>query len=201
MNGMARFMMVLAGILSLSACAPMPDAMPRVTALPSSATAASAPMATPRKTRPRSDVAYLFGDVPPVGVMDNIAVALMPRRKVVVKDVGGWLHERYREIELLKAAGTRVEIKGRCISACTLYLALENTCIHPDATLGFHGAGRTDEKDNLHLSRANLKMSMHYKPDLQAWFLAEASKLRGKDYIVRSGSEIIAMGYKSCVAA
>ncbi|MFV2038368.1 MAG: hypothetical protein ACC646_12335, partial [Paracoccaceae bacterium] len=59
---------------------------------------------------------------------------------VVRNDAGGSVQQRARLIRQYRADGTRLEIRGDfCMSACTMYLGLDNTCIAPDTVFGFHG--------------------------------------------------------------
>lgn len=71
-----------------------------------------------------------------------------PALLVVHSDNGGHVVEYARTVSKVRSQGTKVQITGRCDSACTLYLALppEQTCISPGASFGFHrayGASRT----------------------------------------------------------
>jgi len=99
--------------------------------------------------------------------------------KTVIYDEGGFIDARNHEIQQLKRDNTKVEIKGVCISACTMYLSLENTCVHPDASLGFHGATElpfipATPKNKL---KYDLRMAKHYPPNLRKWFMEEGRKI------------------------
>lgn len=58
---------------------------------------------------------------------------------VINQDLGGSVESRLRGIEQLRVAGTRIEIRGQCASACTMLLGLPNTCVARSSRLGFHG--------------------------------------------------------------
>ena len=56
----------------------------------------------------------------------------------------GHLDGYKRLFEALEASGNNVEIRGKCLSACTLvlsYIPKERLCFHETAWLGFHLAG------------------------------------------------------------
>ena len=69
------------------------------------------------------------------------AALMTPANPVVVKDNhGGKVVEFFDQMQQWKEAGTKVEIHGKCESACTIYLMLprDQLCIAKDATFGFH---------------------------------------------------------------
>jgi hypothetical protein len=57
-------------------------------------------------------------------------------------DRGGYVIHYALRLQKMKKAGTQVAFTGRCLSACTLYLALpkSQTCISPRASFSFHAA-------------------------------------------------------------
>ena len=60
---------------------------------------------------------------------------------VIWHDDGGMVHEYVAAMRKIKREGRRVEIRGRCSSACTVNLHLaEQVCVAPDARIGFHGS-------------------------------------------------------------
>ncbi len=56
----------------------------------------------------------------------------------VTNDAGGVLIRYALHTAKLRKSGEIVRIGGRCDSACTLYLSLEEICITPEASFGFH---------------------------------------------------------------
>ena len=118
--------------------------------------------------------------------------------KVVMNDRGGLLGQRAEEIRVLAQTGQRVELRGQCLSACTLYLKLPNACVAPDAVLGFHGPswyGRPLPVDRFE-AFSNL-MARHYREPLRSWFMNTA-RYRTSSYYQLSGRQLIAMGYSPC---
>lgn len=55
-------------------------------------------------------------------------------------DGGGQLISAETDRAILKVWGGPVVIEGYCNSACLMFTTLENACLDPDLTLGFHGA-------------------------------------------------------------
>lgn len=67
---------------------------------------------------------------------------LPPPAPVVVIDgnIGGFVDGFVRDIETYRRRGVVVHVKGACMSACTMVLALKRTCVEPGASFSFHQA-------------------------------------------------------------
>lgn len=117
---------------------------------------------------------------------------------VISSDRGGKLGQRSEEVRYLRATGQRVELRGTCLSACTMYLSLPNVCVSPSARLGFHGPSRNGQRltgqDFEHWSEV---MARNYREPLRSWYLSEA-RYRTSGYFEISGAELISMGYPRC---
>ncbi len=120
---------------------------------------------------------------------------------VIRNDRGGNIDTRARQISRLRSEGTRVEIRGRyCMSACTMYLGLRNTCILPNTVFGFHGPSSPyygialPPEEFEYWSRV---MASHYPRQLQDWFLREARNTT-MGFLRISGRELIQMGIQRC---
>jgi hypothetical protein len=118
---------------------------------------------------------------------------------VVDHDLGGPVAERITQIERLRSNGTRVEIRGTCTSACTMFLGLPNACVRPSARLGFHGPTTAIglplmPKDFEYWSRV---MADHYPPKLRAWFM-QTARHATMSVTKISGSHAIRMGARKC---
>ena len=59
---------------------------------------------------------------------------------VIRNDGGGQLISAETDRAILRLWGGEVRIEGYCNSACLMFTTLENACLAPDLTLGFHGA-------------------------------------------------------------
>jgi hypothetical protein len=51
------------------------------------------------------------------------------------------MREFVYERDRIAQSGKQFRIEGLCKSACTMFLALRNVCIDPNATLEFHAGG------------------------------------------------------------
>lgn len=117
---------------------------------------------------------------------------------VVKNDRGGLIQSRATTVNRLRASGQRVEIRGTCLSACTMLLGASNVCVSPNATLGFHGptsyGRRLVPEDFEHWSRV---MASNYSPRLRSWYM-NTGRYRLSGYYRLSGREVINMGYRRC---
>ena len=93
---------------------------------------------------------------------------------VITSDRGGTVVAMEAEVARLRATGQPVEIKGECLSTCTMRLGLDNLCVTRDAWFQFHAPRRRgvplrgEERD--HWAR---RIAAHYPADLAAWYLAK----------------------------
>ncbi len=145
-----------------------------------------------------------------LGVTLAVAVAFLtaqpsqgakPRNAIVVQnDGGGNMANRVAQVQQLRRSGKPVEIRGNCMSACTMYLGLRNTCVTPGARLGFHGP--SSRYYGIALPREEFEywsrvMANHYPSQLRSWYMRE-----GRNIIVGyhhiSGRELIRMGVPRC---
>ena len=94
----------------------------------------------------------------------------------VIYDGGGLPMPRAATIKQMTRVGTTVRIEGRCNSACTMYLAVPNVCVAPDAVLGFHSAWSVHATDRMYIGVINQFVSRHYPDNLKSLFLSDYSK-------------------------
>lgn len=119
---------------------------------------------------------------------------------IVRSDLGGSVEDRLSLIADLRNEGRRVEIRGQCASACTMYLGLPNSCVSRASQLGFHGPqsqfyGISLPPDQFeYWSRV---MASNYPGPIAQWFMAEARQTT-MGLITISGSQAIAMGAQAC---
>ncbi|MDO5632812.1 MAG: hypothetical protein Q4G22_13390 [Paracoccus sp. (in: a-proteobacteria)] len=57
---------------------------------------------------------------------------------VIRNDRGGNVMQAIARRNQLAQSGRRVEVRGYCRSACTIYITLPNACLGPGARVGFH---------------------------------------------------------------
>jgi hypothetical protein len=118
----------------------------------------------------------------------------------VRNDMGGPVSQRINKVEQLRAAGTQVRILGTCVSACTLYLGLPNTCVSSSARLGFHGPStpmRGLPLPREEFERVTRQMAGYYPGQIRGWFMTEARMITESYYTI-SGAQAIAMGARAC---
>jgi hypothetical protein len=118
---------------------------------------------------------------------------------IVRNDPGGVVGKRATEIDQLRAQGVRVELRGEvCLSSCTMYLGLANTCVFRGTTFGFHGPSfygrKLSDNDFEYWSQV---IASHYPPRLRNWFLTTA-RYKTNDYYRVKGAELIRMGVPEC---
>lgn len=117
---------------------------------------------------------------------------------VVAFDPGGEVGARQQQIRQLRRSGQRVELRGTCLSACTMYLGLRNVCVAPQASFGFHGPqspfGGMPRDVFDHWSQV---LSDRFHPQLQHWFMSTA-RHAGPGLLTLRGDTLIRMGYAAC---
>lgn len=121
-------------------------------------------------------------------------------RLIVARDFGGNIGLRFQEIESLRDEGRKVEIRGTCASACTMYLALPDTCLEPQVEMRFHGPsvdGRAVKGPAF--DTVSGIMARAYPEPLRGWFMEEG-RYRVRGYHTIRGAELIAMGVKECAS-
>src|SRR5215470_16895586 len=102
---------------------------------------------------------------------------------------GGSLRDYNGTVQQYNASGERFRIRGRCQSACTLFLAIKNVCIERSAVVRFH-AGSSP------LSTA--RMIEAYNARLRN-YLNAGNYMSSSAFHTVSGSDMISrFGYKAC---
>ncbi|CUX79348.1 MAG: hypothetical protein HLUCCA05_14670 [Roseibaca calidilacus] len=119
---------------------------------------------------------------------------------VIHNDNGGSLEERLEMIDQMRRAGQRVEIRGRCASACTMFLGLPNACVARTARLGFHGP--SSQFYGISLAPREFEywsrvMADHYPSAIRTWFMRTA-RFTTMDTITITGAEAIRLGARAC---
>lgn len=106
----------------------------------------------------------------------------------------------FREFQALvqqyNTSGERFRIDMRCPSACTMFLAVRNVCIKPNASLAFHAGGdaRRGGPDVYYTSH----MLRTYKPALRRYLVSNHYMERFEFHTI-SGEEMVRrFGYARC---
>ncbi len=96
------------------------------------------------------------------------------------------------------ASGEPFRIEGHCQSSCTMFLAIRNVCVDPNATLLFHAALSAHEKDHAPYPARNAHMASHYNASLRRFVLAR-HYMDSFTFHAVSGRDIIGkFGYRRC---
>src|SRR5262245_61357802 len=101
--------------------------------------------------------------------------------------------QRFAEFEAVirkyNASGERFRVDGHCQSACTMFLAIRNVCVTPNATLLFHAGGNPD---------FTARMLAKYKPSLRK-YVTDKHYMDTSEFHSIPGSVIISrFGYRAC---
>ena len=70
------------------------------------------------------------------------------------------------------ATGELFRIEGHCQSSCTMFLAIRNVCVDPNANLLSHAALSVSERDHAPYPERNNHMASHYNSSLREFVLA-----------------------------
>jgi hypothetical protein len=120
----------------------------------------------PAEIRPRSPVDdIIFAPKPMVDVTRTRWADSVKPWGPEPFDWGGLVREYERRVK----AATRKEIRGTCISACTMYLAVKDLCVSDDAMFWFHSSyliGTTLKSDS-----GNQMLFSHWPVQVQLWAL------------------------------
>jgi hypothetical protein len=108
---------------------------------------------------------------PATTILPMVAPPLRPVERVVMKwGAGGRIVDHRMTFEGYFRAGTKVELRGPCYSACTLllgYMEKANLCIAPGAFMAFHAA--RGEKYPIFMVGETRAMYETYPPEIRRW--------------------------------
>ena len=163
------------------------------------ATALAIAQSEPRFSKFRGVVAMarsaLAGIVLLAGIVSTSA-AFAEERSL---DRGGQI--RFYIQKLAAASGQLHEIRGDCMSACTIWLGHKPVCVAPDATLWFHQASDpslelvSGNPWHWKSETGNLALSTFYPPRVLA---VVRTWLESPEFHTLSGRELIALGIPEC---
>ncbi len=109
-------------------------------------------------------------------------------------DRGGLIREYGARVKKL----AHLEIRGTCLSACTMYLSVPGVCVDKYALLWFHAAFDTETGRTSPAGNAELRA--HWPKPVREW-AARVGALESVSFTRRralSGVELIAMGVPAC---
>jgi hypothetical protein len=125
-----------------------------------------------------------------------------PERIVITYGGGGLVNEHTEKFYGYRTAGNAVEIRGPCLSACTLitaHIPKEQLCFAAGAYLAFHAARSVEKGENMPLTTG--VMYRQQPPEIRSWIDRtggwENLPLDGFWYL--RDRELWAMGYPKCI--
>ena len=71
-------------------------------------------------------------------MMSSVSCVPIKNDETIYLHGGGDLNKVLIEVNNRNSKGSKVEIRGTCVSSCTTYIAVKNHCVSPNAVLGFH---------------------------------------------------------------
>jgi hypothetical protein len=102
---------------------------------------------------------------------------------------GGRTIEFAQDVEKFRRSGEQFRITGHCQSACTMFLALPNVCIQPNARLLFHAGAQPI---------ATQRMMNSYNAKLRAYLTAKGAMETPAFHTVSGNDMIGKFGYRRC---
>src|SRR5262245_42146230 len=121
-------------------------------------------------------------------------------KTVLYNEPGGIIQDHVKRWRALAASGDDVEIRGPCVSACTLIMAFvpsDRICFGEAASLQFHMAGYVNQEPNIDTARWMLNQ---YPQDIRLWIRAKGGVEKMTFYAMwkLAAEELWAMGYRKC---
>ena len=121
-------------------------------------------------------------------------------KTVLYNEPGGIIQDHVKRWQALAASEDDVEIRGPCVSACTLIMAFvpsDRICLGEAASLQFHMAGHVNQEPNIDTARWMLNQ---YPEDIRLWIRAKGGVEKMTFYAMwkLAAEELWAMGYRKC---
>ena len=109
---------------------------------------------------------------------------------------GGSFGDYDGTVNQFNTSGEKFRIRGRCASACTLFLAIKNVCIEPSARLMFHAGNSGAGKSLSPLATAHMMSA--YNSQLRS-YLDAGGYMSTRNFHSIAGSAMISkFGYRGC---
>jgi hypothetical protein len=121
-------------------------------------------------------------------------------KTVLYHEPGGIIRDHAKRWQALGASGDDVEIRGPCVSACTLIMAFvpsDRICFAEEASLQFHMAGYPNQEPSIDSARWMLNQ---YPQDIRSWITAKGGVEKMTFYAMwkLTAEELWGMGYRKC---
>jgi hypothetical protein len=126
-------------------------------------------------------------------------------KTVLYYEPGGYLEEHVKRWRALAESGDDVEIRGSCVSACTMILAYipsNKICFSYGASLRFHKARTLYDDVPVPNTPVTQWMLDQYPPDIRTWLIRRGGveEMTTKKIWVLDATELWEMGYRKCDA-
>jgi hypothetical protein len=125
-----------------------------------------------------------------------------PQKVVLRYESGGLIDEHYRRFNGYAVYGQQVEVRGHCVSACTIVMitvSRDHLCFDRNGALLFHLAQHADSGEvNM---QGSLWLYRRYPADIRAWIDAMGgmeSMPSGQNFWRLPAEKLWAMGYRRC---
>jgi hypothetical protein len=110
-------------------------------------------------------------------------------------ELGGSYYRFASLVQQYNGSGELFRIDGVCQSACTLFLAIRNVCIGPNARLLFRAAVENRRRSE-HLTRLSLE---HYNASLRSYLIGQRAMDEWEKFHTVYGGDLISrFGYRKC---
>jgi hypothetical protein len=140
----------------------------------------------------------ILWDIAGAAVLFGVPFAILAlpsaAQTVITRDLGGSVHQYAQRVAEYRTVRHEVAVTGLCASACTMFLALPDTCTTRSAAWGFHGASGHP----LAAEIGNAVLMAHYPARVLRALPADWTTLTGASLYWYSGEQLIGMGVKEC---
>ena len=127
-------------------------------------------------------------------VLASTAAMAAPGSSVGYED-GGSYYTYKSVVQQYNASGELFRIDGICQAACTLFLAIKNVCIGPNARLMFRAAS---ENRRRHEQYTRLALE-HYSPSLRSYLIGQRVMDQWEKFHSVTGGDLVSrFGYRKC---
>ena len=108
---------------------------------------------------------------------------------------GGSYYTYKSVVQQYNASGELFRIDGICQAACTIFLAIKNVCIGPNARLMFRAAS---ENRRRHEGYTRLALE-HYNPSLRSYLIGQRVMDQWEKFHSVTGGDLVSrFGYRKC---
>jgi hypothetical protein len=124
----------------------------------------------------------------------STAAMAAPGSSVGYED-GGSYYTYQSVVQQYNASGELFRIDGVCQAACTMFLAIRNVCIGPNARLMFRAAS---ENRRRHEGHTRLALA-HYNASLRSYLIEQRVMDQWEKYHTVYGGDLVSrFGYRKC---